>query len=297
LRIDKKDYHMKNYFKEKASELSLSREEKNQLERILATSIVYMPNNDFLRPSLMAQIVEQKIPITSGDRLDREQERILFLQLNYFRYKREMIRRSFLCKRNRPKDKVLELITYDVKQKEIKDRLVISNMGLAIAMAHRIHLTGLDYEDLVSEGNIALLQAVDRFDCSYGFRFSTYACRAILRRMSRMAKKQYQFQGLSWVSWEPSIEKDTYLEERRLRNLNDETQIVSEIVRDNKAGLTEAESSVLQKRFSLGKKRFEPLTLKAIGQELNLSKERIRQIQKAALNKVRQVSERELITA
>ena len=57
---------------------------------------------------------------------------------------------------------------------------------MAPAMAKGINLCGMEFVDLVAEGNMALLNAIDRFDCSRGYRFSTYACNAIVKGFAKL---------------------------------------------------------------------------------------------------------------
>ena len=62
-------------------------------------------------------------------------------------------------------------------------------MPLVLAMVRRIRMPMVEFVDLISEGNKALLRSVEKFDVSRGFKFSTYACRAILKGFSRLATK------------------------------------------------------------------------------------------------------------
>ena len=274
-------------FEQRVSTLSLSPDEASRLEQIMSTDISYVFHQDFCQPSRMAEILEEEIPISPDNRPDAEQERIVFMQLNYFRYRRDTLRESFLCQTQRPRAEVQELIESDERQQDLRNKLVTCNLGPVMKMAHRARPYGLDYDDLVSEGNMALLRAADRFDCSYGCRFSTYACRVIIASLSRLTKKHYRFASRFPVSWELFCEKDDYVQKRREENVQEQAHAVNEMVRDNLADLSERDLSILRMRFSLDGGVAEPMTLKSIGHHLNLSKERIRQIQGAALDKIR----------
>jgi len=87
------------------------------------------------------------------------------------------------------------------------------------------------------------------------------------------------------------------VEARREEQLREQAQTVGIIVRENLANLSEAEMFVLDRRFSLSEDTCQPMTLQQIGQHLDLSKERVRQIQKKALGKVRQANDQGLISA
>ena len=60
-----------------------------------------------------------------------------------------------------------------------RNRMVESNLRLVFAVAARYKHFGVPYEDLVQEGNLGLIKAIERFDCDKGYRFSTYAYRVI----------------------------------------------------------------------------------------------------------------------
>lgn len=77
-------------------------------------------------------------------------------------------------------------IKYQAGDKRAKDKLVISNLRLVVMAAKRYSVkTNLPFDDLVQEGNIGLMRAVDTFDPAKGWRFSTYAMFWIKQGISR----------------------------------------------------------------------------------------------------------------
>ncbi len=275
---------------------SLSTCQAEQLRQILLTSLYYVDHDSFVQPSEMAKILNSSIVINPDSLLDFEQIKILFLQMNYYRYQREILRKKLLRKKVWREEEVMMLLRWDDQQRVLKDKLVNWNMGLVMSMARRAHYYHLEYEDCVSEGSLALMRAVDRFDCALGYRFSTYACQAILQSLHRLAKKHNRWRSRFSCSSEMSFDIDDHVEQRRENQLREQAQTVGMIVRDNLAALSDAEMFVLDRRFSLSEDACRPMTLERIGQHLDLSKERVRQIQKKALGKVRQASEQSLIS-
>lgn len=73
---------------------------------------------------------------------------------------------------------------------EAKDRLISSNLRLVVAIAKDYANRGLSFQDLIQEGNIGLMHAVEKFDYSRGFRFSTYATWWIRQSMARAIADQ-----------------------------------------------------------------------------------------------------------
>lgn len=84
----------------------------------------------------------------------------------------------------KPKE-VEKLRSYDRALSEISSRLVESNVRLVISIARRYRNVGLELIDLIQEGNTALLRAVELFDPSLGYRFSTYATYWIKQGITR----------------------------------------------------------------------------------------------------------------
>ena len=149
-------------------------------------------------------------------------------------------------------------------------------------------MSEVDFAELVSEGNMALLRAVDKFDAGRGYKFSTYACRAILKAFSRQGMKLSKYRQRFPTDFDPKLEKSNYLETKRATFEKDAAEEVRQIVMDNRADLTDVERTVIEHRFGLETGAQEkPMTLEQVGQIIGVTKERVRQIQNKAMEKIR----------
>src|SRR5262245_42699327 len=158
-------------------------------------------------------------------------------------------------------------------------------------MAKRTRLGDVDFSEIVSEGNMALMRAVDKFNVDRGFKFSTYACRAILKAFSRTAMKHSRHKTRFPVEFEPEMEKSDWNDRKRDMVEEDCIDELKQIVNRNLADLSSVEQTVIRRRFNWEQAEETPLTLEEVGRIIGVTKERVRQIQNKALMKIRAVME------
>ncbi|NOX57410.1 MAG: sigma-70 family RNA polymerase sigma factor [Planctomycetes bacterium] len=232
-------------------------------------------------------------PATRAPTLTGEQERMLFLRLNLTRMKIAAILARF-ADRALTRKAARTLIAWGHWELNVRAQIVELNMPLVLAMAKRTRLTHVDFNEMISEGNMALLRSVDKFDCGRGFKFSTYSCRAILKSFSRVAMKASRYRGTFPVEYDPSIEKSDHLDTKRARVESDCITELKDILTANVAALSEVEQTVIRQRFALDSTSSEipmPKTLEQVGKVIGVTKERVRQIQNKALKKIREALE------
>jgi RNA polymerase sigma factor (sigma-70 family) len=218
------------------------------------------------------------------------EERLMFLRFNFC--KRRLGKLKAKIERNGlTKELAQEFLEWHRKFEHFREYLVRTNLALVLAMAKRTRLGDVDFAEVVSEGNMALLRAVDKFNVDRGFKFSTYACRAILKAFSRTALKNSRYKTRFPVEFEPDYEKSDWTDRRRDAVEEDCVDELKQIVDRNLADLTDVEQTVIRRRFNWQQQQESPLTLEEVGQIIGVTKERVRQIQNKALIKIRHVME------
>ena len=255
-----------------------------KIEAVLFSSgfdALSLPSTSWYKPTLNPESGDGQTHL-----MPPEEEKLMFLCFNYAKLKLNELKKALAGKMILHRD-AEEFMLWHGRFVFLREYIARSNLALTLAMAKRLNLQDVDFMDIVSEVNEALLRAINKFNVERGFKFSTYACRAIIRSLGRLRIKEvrrysrsipYEEGGCSSTDW-----RDFRRGEQRAYYLEQ----LDEIVRGNRAKLTYIEKSVLRHRFNLGEKNKTPLTLKETGQIIGVTKERVRQIQNKALRKIR----------
>lgn len=229
--------------------------------------------------------------------------------------------------------------------KRAREILVNANLRLVTSIAKKYQNRGIAMEDLIQEGTLGLIHAVDKYDYKRGFRFSTYATHWIRQALGRAVENQgrtirlpsHAIESLGKIKRTremlatrlnrtptpneiakeinmPIDKVETLLEAEtpepmsldapagesttRLGDLlpaEDTTtpssriyrSVLQEEIKQALAHLTPREREVLQLRYGLTENQEAPMTLEQVGKALHLSRERARQIEAGALQKLR----------
>ena len=237
------------------------------------------------RPSLEFQDGQDEVELPQDrPNLSRQDEALLFRRYNCARY--HMANLMEKQRRRFDRGRVPQILAWYRRVLENRAALTHANMALVVAMAKRTKTNSVEFGELVSEGNMALLRAVDKFDFSRGFKFSTYACSAILKAFSRLATQAGTYHQRFPTNSEPEREPSDELERRHADQRELALEDLRRVLLRNRAGLTDVEQTVLGARFGVvGHGRVQ--TLHEVSGLVRLSRERVRQVQRGALTKLR----------
>ncbi len=251
------------------------------------------PEIEVSRYALMPAIEDDAAPSRGRlPRLSADQEKTLFLRYNYAKYRLAHLLGS--KGEGRPAMIHREADQWRQRALDIREKLVHANLALVPSMAKRMRGSVVEFGELVSEGHLAILRSVEKFDVSRGFKFSTYACRAVIACFRRMAGKAHKNNARFPVAFAPEMERSDFDERYHEQQRQDAVDMVREVLQRNIAKLNKAECRIIQERFSVtadGKRR----TLGQISQSVGLSVERVRQIIKEALAKIRSAMEEQFV--
>jgi RNA polymerase primary sigma factor len=218
--------------------------------------------------------------------LTREEEGYYFRKMNYLKLQAVQMREKI--DRSHPRTADLDRLEQLIEQfGEVKNFLIRSNLRLVVSIAKRHMTPTTSFFEMVSDGNMSLIRAIEKFDYTKGNKFSTYATWAIMKNYARSIPAHYtqmdRFRTGTEEVFEFSKEKrgSQYLDERV-------NQSQHEILMGILDQLDDREKAIIVNRYGLDQGS-NPLTLEQVGERLGVTKERIRQIETRALQKMRKI--------
>jgi RNA polymerase primary sigma factor len=236
-------------------------------------------------PAYLASLYE--VPL-----LTREQEVWLFRKFNFLKYRATKLREQL--DPERPAARLMDQIEKLYEEiVELKNRIVRANLRLVVSIAKRRVSPGDGFFDLVSDGNMSLIRAVEKFDYARGNKFSTYASWAIMKNYARTIpdehKRRDRFRAADMELLQSAADRREDEYQQRLAASDRLAQVGRFLDR-----LDSREQTIIIRRYGLDHEQ-EPQTLKEVGSALGVTKERVRQIEAKALEKLREAAAAEAV--
>ncbi|MDA1164188.1 MAG: sigma-70 family RNA polymerase sigma factor [Planctomycetota bacterium] len=275
---------------------------------LLEQPIEFIGSEDFLLPgadehipqlSVEVEVAEYSLVDTQGELpgyladlyslplLTREEERELFCRMNFLKFKAKRLRDTLPQRRASVNDmnEVERLLECCLA---IKNVLIRSNLRLVVSVARKHRRQSTDFFEMISDGNMTLIRAIEKFDYTRGTKFSTYATWAIMRSYARSIPAEgtqlnrFRTGSDQFLTGEEDVRSTVTADEHR-------ASIRHETIGSILDQLNEREQEAISLRFAL-RGNAQPMTLEQIGDRLGVSRERTRQIINTGLEKLRNIA-------
>jgi RNA polymerase primary sigma factor len=214
--------------------------------------------------------------------LSREQEAHLFRKMNYLKCRANQLKEQLDPDSPNPSD-LDEIEQLQCEARAVKNQIVGTYLRLVVCIAKTRVRAGYDLSECISDGNLALIQAVDGFDFARGNRFSTYATWAIRNTLAENDRRFMRHRGHPFALYEKSLTApDSGIDEYEREEARYQRR---SMVKRWLGRLDKRERLIVTRRYGIGGAPKQ--TLVQIAQELGISKERVRQIATRALLRLR----------
>lgn len=217
--------------------------------------------------------------------LSRELERDLFRRYNFSKYLLAKLLSSI--DPDNSTDEHFERVQ-DLKRQvdQYRHRITRANLRLVVSIAKRHVGRASNFFEVVSDGNMSLILAIEKFDYSRGTKFSTYATWAIMKNYARLIPEGHNYSSRFVTGQDLALELAT--DSRVPPAWESDRRDVRELIEAGLIELSEREREILRGRFGLGDDNEQPVTLERLGRRFGMTKERVRQIERRAIARLRE---------
>ena len=224
--------------------------------------------------------------LRTGGLLAKDQEQHLFRQMNYLKYQAAKARARL--DPARAKTELIEGVEHLLAEAaKVKDLLLRCNMRLVVSIAKKRAGQAENFFELLSDGNLSLIRAVEKFDFGRGYKFSTYASWAIMKNFSRSIPEERRRRERYQTGHEDyfATTADTRTNEQECVARQEQSKHRVNRLLDY---LDPRERQIVRMRAGLDS--HEGMTLEEIGAELGITKERVRQLNVRIMHKLRTIA-------
>ncbi|QDU79152.1 RNA polymerase principal sigma factor HrdA [Polystyrenella longa] len=224
--------------------------------------------------------------------LTREEEAHFFRKMNYLKFKANKLREE-LEVRHLDTGKMDQIEECLEQSQTVKNFLTRSNLRLVVSIAKKHVKPEVNFFEMISDGNMSLIRAIEKFDYTKGFKFSTYASWAIMKNYARSIPAEHthrdRYRTGKEEMFSQSHDDGSNPFQQEMDHKKQRLAVLDILER-----LDEREKGILVSRYGL-EKGSEPQTLEQVGREFGVTKERIRQLESRALQKLRKIATAEPI--
>ncbi len=212
-----------------------------------------------------------------------EQEVDAFRRYNYVKYKAATLVEALdVCDlRKSDLNRIDDLVEVASK---LRQEIVRANLRLVVSIAKKHVGWSPRFFEVISDGNMSLMRAVEKFDFGRGFKFSTYASWAIIKNFARTIPEQHYHLSRYVTGQEELIDATAGSAPQMGRELD--AQGLKKMIRESMTDLTDRERTIVTSHFGLFGSD-ETQTLEELGKQFGVTKERVRQIERKAIDKMR----------
>jgi RNA polymerase primary sigma factor len=218
--------------------------------------------------------------------LTKEEEQFYFRRLNWLKF-RAATARGRLDRRRGTIRQIERIEGWLTEAETVKAILITANLRLVVSIAKKFVDASWTFEELVSEGNLALMRAVEKFNFALGNRFSTYATYAIQRHFYRLSHRGRQHRK-RFVADDEALKGRAEQPPSSDYCSSEQIGMLRELFSGFLAELEPRERRIVVARFGFDGKP--PRTFRELGSQMGVCKERIRQIQSRAMEKIKEMA-------
>lgn len=253
---------------------------------ILGTQLLLITEDPATSTAKYARLPPHLAGLCERALLKPEQESSMFQRMNYLRYRAHCILQGIESIPKKYEQWSIERAEGLLRAANwYRDNIVQANLRLVMSIVKKFANPQCSFDDLLSDGIVALMRAVEKFDYDRGFRFSTYATQVVRRNSYRLVmERQDERMKVTNSVYEPNMDvaddiHSPTMSEGRWNSLRQHLgSLLDQLDRRDKF--------IIRARFSLGGHR-RVQTLQKLADALGVSKERVRQLEKRAMDKLR----------
>jgi len=219
-----------------------------------------------------------------SDLLTHEQETALFREMNHLKFRANLLRTRLDPDRIDPR-MITTIGSLLARAETIRNHIINANIRLVMSIVKKYDSRQQSFDELLSDGILTLMHAVEKFDFDRGFRFSTYAYRSIVHGVyrsvasARSEQAQVTSDAEQWAFEQVDDQSSSSMSDQIWDNLRELTVSMLD-------QLDRRERFIIRSRYAMGFHR-KVRTFQSLADKLGISKERVRQLEQRAVGKLK----------